>query len=314
MDNFYSKEDYNFEDIENLITNEVEESIYLDFKDSLALDKTDGKKKEIAKDVSAFANSEGGIIIYGVQEKNHKAYSLNFIDGNIYTKEWIEQIINSSIQRRISDIKIFPIRKNQNINETIYLIKIPKSLDSPHLSRDKRFYKRFNFESVMMEEYEIRNTYGRKLNSKLEIDKVGFKLLDETEKDYILQIEIDAGNYGEIVEKDYKLNLYFIDYPNIFLEWDPQSPNNYHYTDLTDSKIKFSSNSITEIYPNESVTILRIKWKIQKTLVDETFEKIKIEMILYYSSGEFRKDVSEDYKKRIYDYLVIDEENIDDMT
>lgn len=253
---------------------------------------------------------EGGIIIYGIQENNHKASAINFIDGNIYTKEWIEQVINSSIQRRISNINIYPIRKSQNINETIYLIKIPKSLDAPHLSKDKRFYKRFNFESVMMEEYEIRNSYGRKLKSKLQIDDIKFQLLDQNESVFTLQIEIFAGNDGDMVEKDYKLNLYFINCPDVNLHWDIRDPNNYHYTEINDTKIKVSSNSISPIYPNESVTILRIKWKINKSNLVEIFEKLKIETILYFSAGEFRKEVDENYKMNIYEYLCKNNESI----
>ena len=152
MDNFYDKTEYTINDILLLIEKEAEESIHLDFKESNGLDKSDGKKKDISKDVTSFANSDGGIIIYGIKELNHKAHSLSYIDVKIFTKEWLEQSINSTIQRRISDIVIFPIRHDNKIDQTIYIVKIPKSLDAPHLSKDKRFYKRFNFESVPMEE------------------------------------------------------------------------------------------------------------------------------------------------------------------
>jgi len=43
-------------DIISLITNGVQESLTLDYKRCDSLQKTDGKKKEISKDVSAFAN------------------------------------------------------------------------------------------------------------------------------------------------------------------------------------------------------------------------------------------------------------------
>jgi predicted HTH transcriptional regulator len=180
MNNFYDKAEYNFQDIMSLIENEIEESIHLDFKEANALEKSDGKKKEISKDVSAFANSDGGIIIYGIKEQNHKAHSLTYINGQDFTKEWLEQTINSSIQRRIPDLKIFVIRNSGNIHETIYIVKIPKSFEAPHLCKDKRFYKRFNFESVAMEEYEVRQLYGQKLRSKLAIAGHGiYKLKDE---------------------------------------------------------------------------------------------------------------------------------------
>ena len=41
------------------------------------MSKDDKKKAEIAKDVSAFANSDGGIILYGIEEQEHKAHALS---------------------------------------------------------------------------------------------------------------------------------------------------------------------------------------------------------------------------------------------
>jgi predicted HTH transcriptional regulator len=55
-------------ELERHIKDGVEENLNLDYKAADALGTSDGKKKEITKDVSAFANSAGGIIIYGIKE------------------------------------------------------------------------------------------------------------------------------------------------------------------------------------------------------------------------------------------------------
>ena len=55
-------------DLDRLIADGVEENISLDYKAADSLQNTDGKKKEIAKDISAMANSAGGVIIYGIKE------------------------------------------------------------------------------------------------------------------------------------------------------------------------------------------------------------------------------------------------------
>ena len=54
--------------IQNFITNEVEESLTLEYKAAEGLGKTDYQKKEITKDVSAMANAAGGLLIYGISE------------------------------------------------------------------------------------------------------------------------------------------------------------------------------------------------------------------------------------------------------
>src|SRR6218665_863407 len=101
MKSFFEKDRYEFDDLQSLIDNQIEESIHLDFKAGEALSKEPAKKKELSKDIASFANSDGGIIIYGLSEKNHVADSFSFIEGNIFTKEWLEQIINTTINRRI---------------------------------------------------------------------------------------------------------------------------------------------------------------------------------------------------------------------
>src|SRR5688572_31974560 len=114
MKSFYDKEEYSIQDIQGLIDSETEESIYLDFKGAGALDKNDNKKKEISKDISAFANSDGGIVIYGVKEfteptKKYLPEKIDPIDRNLISKEWLEQVINSNVSPRIDGIKITPI-------------------------------------------------------------------------------------------------------------------------------------------------------------------------------------------------------------
>lgn len=75
------------------------------------------------------------------------------------SKEWLEQVINSRIQRRIDGIRINQIELATG--KVIYAVCIPQSSRAPHQAADKKFYKRFNFESIPMEEYEIRDVSRR---------------------------------------------------------------------------------------------------------------------------------------------------------
>ena len=72
-------------DVEQLITDEAEETLNLEFKSAGALEsmtianRAEKVKTDISKDVSSFANSAGGIIIYGIEEDEqppHKARPL----------------------------------------------------------------------------------------------------------------------------------------------------------------------------------------------------------------------------------------------
>jgi hypothetical protein len=148
------------EDIRSLIHNKIGESTTLEYKACDSLGRTDGKKKEISKDVSAFANSAGGTIIYGVTENSsHEPEAIDVgFDPTDISGEWLEQVINSNIERRIGGIIINSVLlpKTQP-GKVLYVVSIPESKLAPHMAADDRFYKRFNFQSVAMKEYEVRN-------------------------------------------------------------------------------------------------------------------------------------------------------------
>jgi hypothetical protein len=124
------------------------------------------KKNEISKDVSAFANSEGGDIVYGVSELGRPPSRFgdidSGIDASVITPEWLEQVINSRVQRRIDNIRIKPITlRRTRPGRYAYIVHIPASTNAPHQATDKKYYKRFNFHSVPMEDYEVRDVRNR---------------------------------------------------------------------------------------------------------------------------------------------------------
>src|SRR5258708_6776265 len=103
---------WNLEKIQALLTTQVEENIHLDYKAADALVLSEGKKNEISKDVSAFGNSDGGVIIYGVREytgeKEHLPEKLDPVNRQHVSKETLEQIINQRISPRIHGLIIHP--------------------------------------------------------------------------------------------------------------------------------------------------------------------------------------------------------------
>lgn len=159
-----SPQEWQEQDLLQLIKEQQEENIELDFKQADALTKMDSKKKEISKDVSAFANSVGGTIIYGIAESSNEpgyAERITPIDPNEVSKEWLENVINSRIHPRISGVLINPVQLDKTApGKFVYVVVVPQS-DTAHQASDKRYYKRFNFQSVPMEDYEIRQTMNR---------------------------------------------------------------------------------------------------------------------------------------------------------
>lgn len=198
--------------ITQLISDGVEESLHLDYKAADALGKSDGKKSEISKDISAFANSDGGVIIYGVKEfndplKKHLPESIDPIKRTDFSKEWIEQVINSNISPKIKGMVITPVQYGQIIDDKVlYVVEIPKS-STVHQAKDKRYYKRYNFESVAMEDYEIKDIINRSNKTDIKVrftPKINIETIKEwvsKEIDFTVETEIWCRNEGNIIAR-----------------------------------------------------------------------------------------------------------------
>ena len=281
---FFEKEDYNINDITALIDNEAEESVHLDFKAAGSLSKDDKKKAEIAKDVSAFANSDGGIIVYGIEEQEHKAHALSYIDGNTYTKEWLEQVIQDNIQKRIEGLEIFPIRDNGDITKSIYIVKIPRSSNTPHMSADKCYYKRNNFRSVKMEEYEVRDLFYRETTPNLTISGCNFYPVDKNNDYVTFGFIAQVWNDSNTIATLYKLNCYinnYIGFDKIY--WEPIK-DEMNYTILDSSRLKIFQLGKYPLFPNESVDMLRFSLEIKRENVEAFINNATIELLLMFGN------------------------------
>jgi len=221
-----------YNDLIKLIENQVEESIHLDYKSAEALSKSQGKKTEIAKDVSSFANSDGGIIIYGISEYNetinsHLPEKIDPIKRTEFSKEWLEQVINSNIFPKINDVTIKSINVENSGDEVVYVVIIGKSTTA-HQSNDYRYYKRHNFMSIAMYDYEVRDIMNRNKFPKIELifDIEQYK---HEVKPFSPSIQLAFQKTQNEIQKEYKtyntLKIYafnkrsiYTNYVNCFLE------------------------------------------------------------------------------------------------
>jgi hypothetical protein len=183
-------------DLEKYIKLEIAENIHLDYKASPALSKKN--RDEICKDVSSFANSDGGLLIYGILEEDDLTTVLDVgVEKSSISREWIEQVINTNISPNIPGIEIIEIQKDKT--NSYYAIKIPKSFNGPHQAPDKKYYKRYNFTSSPMEHYEIEDINNRRL--------IVPPLVDFNVELYDHLIKLVIENIGDQVATDVKFEF-----------------------------------------------------------------------------------------------------------
>lgn len=228
--------------INQYIADGIEENIHLDYKGSGSIAKSGEKKKEISKDVSAFANSDGGVIIYGVREfdeldKNHLPEKIDPIDANEFSKEWLEQVINSTISPTIQNVLITPIQVGKKEdNSVIYIVEIPKS-NTAHQMNDKRYYRRYNFQSIAMEDWEIKDIINRLTKTQVKLYFTcmpPIKFLEEHPDMPTISIDVWAYNSGNIVIK----------YLDCYIEGNADTARNIHKPNVNGAFEKHYSNIV----------------------------------------------------------------------
>jgi len=154
-----------FEDVQRLMDNKITESHILDYKIGPIDDES------FIKHVSSFANTNGGYLIYGVEETGSGGYpkSIPGLPSSAVNKERLEQLVLSNIYPRIF-IKLREI-DHSDAGKTILVIQIPDSYLKPHMNlRSEKFYKRYNFEAKPMTETEVSDAYKTRFETSEQAD------------------------------------------------------------------------------------------------------------------------------------------------
>jgi len=185
-----------YEDIESLTSAGEPESPVLDYK--ARVEGADRDKKELAKDVSAMANSSGGYVVIGVAEKQgkpvHPPCGTSRMIGQQKVEEWIEQILMSNVaQRPPVVIQVVPLPGDAD--RCVVVINTSVSPRGPHMVTvpgDNRYYRRYfkrqQYQSLPAEEYEVREMFER-----------SGRLRSETEQ-YLASrnyLDVTASNFAE---------------------------------------------------------------------------------------------------------------------
>ena len=278
--------------LQSLIDNKVEESLNLEYKSSGAFDNNQTKKREIAITVSSFSNANGGLVIYGIEERNHLPKAFSYINGSVYTKEWLEQSIMSNCSRNIEGLEIIPIRFDDDIKKTVYAVKVPSNESFP-IMVNTRFYRRHNFMSVPMEEYEVRSLYFKNNTSKLEISDINASITPRVSLGgyvsiFRLSIEVRIKNISSIIENHYKTELAVPKnlYTNSRIRQDIDSFRKEYTTEYT--VLVFPNTS--PLFPSEDYQVSLNHLEVKAETINEVLIK-PVLLKVYYSGGAISKSI-----------------------
>jgi hypothetical protein len=221
--------DWTVDDIYAVLASGEQENVSLEYKASLAIGEwTDRNRNELAKDLCAFANSAGGIIIIGIGEIEHKPGIIDDgVDTRRVSKEAIESALAARIAPRIEGLTIKEIPNPRQPDHAYFVIGIPRSMRAPHMcSPVHRYYKRYNFECVPMEHYEVEDVRRRQSEPALTFT-CELQPLESPLSDGRRPVALVAGvqNEGSVTARDVLVRLYIPRWLVGQITW---SPNGTH--------------------------------------------------------------------------------------
>ncbi|UCG88103.1 MAG: ATP-binding protein, partial [Gemmatimonadota bacterium] len=196
------------------------EDLYLDFtrKDTpanAALEVND--KRGYAKALSGFANSDGGLLVWGVVAEKDKhdpqsadaAKSLEPISPLDVFLGDLNSILHYSTKPPVSGVENIAVPESSGNNEGYVVTYIPAGTNPPYRAENdnnNNYYKRAGSSFYPMEPYDIRDVVFRFRYPKIELE-LAYDVEKQETDEHIYVVRLDATNHGPTILKDYLLQV-----------------------------------------------------------------------------------------------------------
>ncbi len=232
--------------------------------------------------VSSMANANGGIVFVGVLAQRKMPKTIECLH-NEELVSWLRLICQTQIFPEIPECIIEKIPVSED--GFVIGIQIPNSHLAPHMCVDKRFYKRSDNKSVLLEEYEIRDLYTKGKRSEIELFSVtntgGIPTMSGGKFEKVnFYPRFLVKNTGGCAERFYKVELSV-----------PSAINNPNFNTMSEKFSRFEDgNSIYSfvgkniLFQGEIASIAEPNFVLDETSYN-TFENGEIVLKFFFSSG-----------------------------
>lgn len=164
--------DLSFQRLQQLVADGTPEDRHLEYKREI------GSGREMAKDISAFANSEGGLILYGIAQGEGSQIELSGIDPAGAT-EAVDNVVANALSPRVNTVtKLIPLPGTER---AVLAVWVPDSDLKPHMVsayEDRRYYARRNTANIPMDQLEVQEAYRLRTKAEDEAEAFAGKIID----------------------------------------------------------------------------------------------------------------------------------------
>ncbi len=149
-------------ELQALVSNKVPEGKTIEYKQELP-GNSDGDKKEFLADVSSFANTATGHLIYGMSDKDGMPQKLDGVPAGNTNQQIlrIEEMIRTGIEPRIHGIATTVVALASK--QAAFVLYIPHSWQAPHrvsYKNDGKFYARNSRGKYQLDIGELRAAFA----------------------------------------------------------------------------------------------------------------------------------------------------------
>lgn len=284
LKNLFNKIDESM--LTSFIKEKKEENLYIEFKTISGAKLSRDDRKNFAKALSGFANSSGGLLIWGIEARKNRegidcaikkepidSLSLLISKLNEYTGEVVSPNVEGVHHKKIL------IGNDKGFAVTI----VPESDMGPHMANagETRYFKRSGDSFYKMEHFDIEDMFGRRKNPKLslynKLEKIGSNS-DSEGKYYTCSLVVGIENNGRGTAK-YPYISMLVNKPYIISTWGLDGNGNTGLPMLPssskDAYFRFGGSADNVIHSNSILEITKINFQIREN--KSGFKDIKIE-------------------------------------
>jgi hypothetical protein len=222
-------------------------------------------KSNFAKNLSGFANTSGGVLIFGLKAtKNSEGFDIVTEEQPIKDLDLFEAALREQephiVERAISEIEYKGVYTDEDKTEGILLVYIPESTNPPHRSlKDKHFYLRAGGSCYPMDLPQIESLVLKNIKPELEIDFFIFtnmNILTPTQDSNIeFNMDFQIKNIGRAMAKNIFIRLEFPRDIALIYEISPAKKNIYDKVITETKDVVYDWHYDKPIHPNICVPV-----------------------------------------------------------
>ena len=155
-------------DLRTLVSDRVGENIYLEFKtkeDRSNGELGDGDARQFSRALSGFANSDGGVLIWGIEtNKNDQAWKRKPISKVYDFQGRLKKSLLNAVQPFVDGVQVDVIGESGTQDSGYVKCLIPRSDKAPHraMLAGREYYRRSTEGFYRLEHFDLEDMFGRR--------------------------------------------------------------------------------------------------------------------------------------------------------